>query len=276
MRSPLPRNALATRMALDLRAILRQQGRRKPLTLRVQQTTQAQARSLARLYAPVLDVWARGARERILPEYARTVATFTGDSPADIEAEIAAVDGEAVRVTFDFRAFLQEWAAALQLWHVNRIGQQLTYATGIDLTTQLSPATGTIEDFLARNTALIRDVSDQTRGRIADIVFRGVQQRTPVRDIAKEIDAAVGLGRKRSTRIASDQTVKLSAALDELRGRELGASGYEWQHSGKLHYRPEHLARDGKYFEFGSDVDRLDPPGYAPFCGCKRRLKFEV
>ncbi len=253
-------------MTIDLPAILRAQGRKRPLTFRVQQTTQAQMRALYRLYTPVMDVWAAGARDRIIPEYARTLATFTGDSPADIEAEIASVDGEAVRVTFDFRAFLQEWAAALQLWHINRIGAQLTYATGIDLSTQLGPATGTIEDFLARNTALIRDVSDQTRGRIADIVFRGAQQRTPVRDIAKEIDKAVGLGRRRSLNIASDQTVKLGAALDALRGAELGASGYEWQHSGKLHYRPEHLARDGKYFEFGSTVDRTDPPGYAPFC----------
>lgn len=256
---------------LDLRALLRQRGRRQPLTLRAIQTTQAQARSLARGYTTVVDVW-RDGTPRILDAYARTVATYTGDSPADIEAEIASVDGEAVRVTFDFRAFFTQWAQALQLWHVNRIGSQLTYATGIDLTSQLGPANGTIEDFLARNTALIRDVSDQTRGRIADIVFRGVQQRTPVRDIATEINEAVGLGRKRAIRVASDQTVKLSAALDELRGRELGFEGYFWQHSSKAHYRPEHLARDGNFFAFGSDVDLHDPPGYAPFCGCKRRL----
>jgi len=254
---------------IDLPALLRARGRRQPLTLRAIQTTQAQARALYRLYLPVTDVWARGATERILPAYARTIATFTGDSPADIEAEIAAVDSEAVRVTFDFRAFFAEWAQQLMLWHVNRIGSQLTYATGIDMTTQLGPANGTIEDFLARNTALIRDVSDQTRGRIADIVFRGVQLRTPVRDIAKEINEAVGLGRKRSLRIASDQTVKLSAALDRLRQDELGFRNFTWIHSDKLHYRPEHKARDGKVFSWDSDVAKHDPPGYAPFCGCK-------
>lgn len=264
-------------MAIDLKAILRQQGRKKPLELRAIQTTQAQMRSLARLYYPVVDVW-RAGTPRILSEYARTIATFTGDSPADIEAEIAAVDGEAVRVTFDFRAFLQEWAAALQFWHINRIGQQLTYATDLDLTGQLGPAGETVEDFLARNTALIRDVSDQTRGRIADIVFRGVQQRTPVRDVAREIDKALGMGRRRSLNIARDQTVKLSAALDDLRGRQLGFEGYYWQHSSKTHYRPEHLAREnsGEFFAFGSEIDRTDPPGYAPSCGCKRRLTMRL
>lgn len=265
-----------TTTKIDLPAILRARGRKRPLVFRVQQTTQAQMRALNRLYAPVLDVWAAGVRDRILPEYARTIATFTGDSPADIEAEIAAVDNEAVRVTLDFRQLFLNWASALQLWHIRRIGAQLTYATGIDLATQLGPATGTIEDYLVRNTSLIRDVSDQARGRIADIVFRGVQQRTPVRDIAREIDKAVGLGRRRALNIASDQTVKLGGALDALRGAELGASGYRWRHSDKTHYRPEHKARDGKYFEFGSEVDRTDPPGFPPFCGCKRMLQFDV
>lgn len=255
-------------MAVDLRAILRARGRRAPLTLRPITTTQAQQRALYRLYTPVVDVWVE-ATPRIVDEYARTLATFTGDSPADIEAEISSADGEAVRVVFDFRAFFTQWAEALQLWHVNRIGSQLTYATDIDLTTQLGPATGTIEDYLARNTALIRDVSDQTRGRISDIVFRGVSNRTPTRDVARETAKATGLARDRARRIAIDQTVKLSAALDKLRQEELGFDSFTWHHSQKLHFRPEHKERDGKVFAWDSEVGRNDPPGYQPFCGCR-------
>jgi SPP1 gp7 family putative phage head morphogenesis protein len=261
---------------IDLRAILRAQGRRRPLTLRPIQTTQAQAKALARIYAPIMQVWSVGVRERILPAYARSLATFTGDSPADIEVEIGVVDEEAVRATLDFRALFREWAQGLMLWHVNRIGQQLTYATNVDLTTQLGGASETIEDLLARNTALVRDVSDQARGRIADIVFRGLQQRTPIRDVAKEINDALGLGRARSLRIASDQTVKLSAALDRLRQEELSFTSFVWRHSGKVHYRPEHLARDGKVFSWGSDVAKEDPPGYAPFCGCKAIAHMDI
>jgi SPP1 gp7 family putative phage head morphogenesis protein len=260
---------------IDLPAILRSQGRRRPLTLRPIHHTQAQVRALYRLYLPVLAVWS-DAKPRLLEAYAATARSYTGDSFSDIESEITATDEQAVRVVFDFRAFFTEWAEQLMLWHVNRIGQQLTYATGIDLTTQLGPANETLEDFLARNTALIRDVSDQARGRIAGIIYRGVQQQTPVRDIAKEIDEAVGLGRKRSLRIASDQSAKLSGALDALRGKELGFEGYIWSHSDKVHFRPWHKARDGEFFAFGSEVDRTDPPGYAPFCGCTRRLSMEL
>lgn len=260
---------------VPLKAILRAQGRRRPLTLRPIQTTQAQAKALQRIYAPIMQVWSVGVRERILPAYARSLATFTGDSPADIEVEIEAVDEEAVRATFSFRDLFRDWALSLMRWHLDKIGSQLTYATNVDLTTQLGGASETIEDLLARNTALVRDVSDQARGRIADIVFRGLQQRTPIRDVAKEINEALGLGRARSLRIASDQTVKLSSALDALRGRQLQMDGYIWRHSGKVHYRPEHLARDGKFYAFDSDVDRNDPPGFAPFCGCKRQLTIQ-
>jgi hypothetical protein len=250
---------------LDLRAILRQQGRKRPLTLRVQQTTQAQQRALYKLYLPVVHAWQDGA-PRIVVEYARTLSQLTFDAPSDVAAEISATEEGAVRAVFDFRAFFTEWAQALNLWHVNRIGAQLTYATGLELTQFLGPVDLTVEDYLERNTALIRDISDQARGRIADIVFRGLSNRTPTRDVAKEINDAVGLGRKRALRVAIDQTVKLSAALDAQRGHELGFEGYEWQHSGKLHYRPDHKARDGKYFAFGSEIDLTDPPGYAPFC----------
>ena len=260
---------------IDLKALLRAQGRKRDLTLRPIFTTKTQERDLQRIYAPIMQVWSDGVRDRILPAYVASLATLTGDSPADIEAEIEITEEGAVRAVFDFREFFREWAASLMRWHIDRIGSQLTYATNVDLTTQLGGASGTIEDALARNVALVRDVSDQARGRIADIVFRGLQQRTPIRDVAKEINEALGLGRARSTRIASDQTVKLSAALDALRGRQLGANGYIWAHSGKVHYRPEHLARDGKFFEFDSSVDRDDPPGFAPFCGCKRRIHLE-
>ena len=258
-------------MVVDLRAILRQQGRRRPLALRPITTTQAQQRALYRLYLPVVNVWVN-ATPRIMDEYARSLSQMTLDSPADVAEEITATDEGAVRAVFDFRAFFTEWAQALTLWHVDRIGQQLTYATGLELTQFLGPVNLTVEDYLERNTALIRDISDQARGRIADIVFRGLSNRTPTRDVAKEIAEATGLARKRALRVAIDQTVKLSSALDAQRGYELNADGYIWAHSGKLHYRETHKARDGQYFAFGSEVDRNDPPGYAPFCGCRRRL----
>lgn len=255
-------------MALDLKALLRQQGRKRPLTLRAITTTQAQQRALYRLYLPVVQVWVDGS-ERIVAEYGRTLSQLTFDSPSDVAAEIAATEEGAVKATFDFRSLFLEWAQALNLWHVNRIGSQLTYATGLELTQFLGPVNLTVEDYLERNTALVRDISDQARGRIADIVFRGLSNRTPTRDVAKEIADATGLARKRALRVAIDQTVKLSAALDRQRQFDLGFRAFVWNHSGKLHYRPIHKERDGKVFSWESEVAKNDPPGFQPFCGCR-------
>ncbi len=161
-------------------------------------------------------------------------------------------------------------------WHVNRIAAQLTYADNATLRTVLGPATETLEDYLVRNVALVRDVSDQTRGRISDIVFRGLQNRTPARDVARVIAEATGLGRKRSLRIASDQLNKLTGSLDQLRQEQLGFDSFVWRHSGKLHPRLDHLARDGNVYRWDSDVARNDPPGYLPFCGCRAMAHMEL
>jgi SPP1 gp7 family putative phage head morphogenesis protein len=75
--------------------------------------------------------------------------------------------------------------------------------------------------------------------------------------------------RRRALNIASDQTVKLASALNEERRREVGIDTWEWMSSHKVHYRPEHLARDGKRY---SDADPPpDMPGELINCGCTSR-----
>lgn len=257
---------------------------RKRIELREIVTTKAQEADLARLYVAVVRIWAEGARNRILPAYRRSLEQvrasdgLTIDRAGDVEVEIEAVESEAVRSVLTFRGLFQAWADLLQRWHMRKIIDALRYSTKVDLSTQLhaQDVAETIEDVLARNVALVRDISDQARGRIADIVFRGLQNRTPVREIAKEINKAIQLGRDRSLRVAMDQTQKLSASLDRERQLQLGMTSFEWLHSGKLHFRPEHKARNGKTFLWASEVGRNDPPGFKPFCGCKAKGVLEL
>jgi len=272
-------------MKIDLAAQARAAGvRRKTIEMREIVPTKAQETDLARLYIAIMRVWAVGVRNRILPAYRRSLEqqrandALTQDRAGDVEVEIGAVEGEAVRSIFTFRGLFQAWADAFQRWHMRKIVDMLRYSTNIDLTTQLhaGDVAETIEDVLARNVALVRNVSDQARGRIADAVFRGLQNRTPARDIAKEINEALGLGRDRSLRIASDQLQKLSAALDQERQEQLGATSFIWVHSGKRHPRIEHLERNGKEFDWKSEVGRNDPPGRAINCGCKARMVLKL
>lgn len=265
---------------IDLARQAKAQGvRRKSIEAPKVEPTKAQEQDLARLYMRTVRIWVTGANERIKPAYGRALAEQRGsdaltlDRAGDVEVEIEAVNNEAVRSVFTFRGLFQAWAESVQVWHMRRFISSLVYSTNVDLTTQMyaGDVEETMEDVLARNMALIRNVSDQTRGRISDIVFRGLQNRTPVREVAREIAKATGMARRRALNIAMDQTQKLSSSLDRQRQLQVGMTSFEWRHSGKVHYRPEHLARNGKVFNWNSGVGRNDPPGQAPFCGCKAK-----
>lgn len=159
--------------------------------------------------------------------------------------------------------------------------------TGVDLSTVLTaqPVQETVEAWLARNAALVRDISTQAQGRISDAVFRGYQQRLPIRDVAKEINEAVGLGRKRAVRVAADQSSKFSAALDQERQAEAGIEKFRWRHSGKIHPRSRHKQRDQHLFYLASGksaddkssaIPADDRAGMAPWCGCREMAYIEL
>jgi SPP1 gp7 family putative phage head morphogenesis protein len=107
-------------------------------------------------------------------------------------------------------------------------------------------------------------------------VFAGFQRRAPAAEIAKEINAAVALGRARARRIASDQTVKLGSRLNRARREQAGIGQYKWRHSGKAHPRSWHLARNGIIYK--NDDPRIpadDRAGVPPFCGCTEQAVLE-
>lgn len=235
-------------------------------------------------YAPVVAIWQR-ALQPILAEYERTLATMTTDAPADIQARIDAAQSEFERLFLTLQAALEQWGIRVERWQRERwVGAVLT-ATGVDLGTLIGPegARETVERYLRWNVALIRDVSAQAQQRISSAVFAGLQNRSPVHDVAKAIREAVEMSRRRSIGIASDQLSKVTSALADERRREAGLSIWRWRHSGKRHPREEHRARDGKlYSDAAADVgrevegqtvstapDESDRPGRPPYCGCR-------
>lgn len=270
-------------MPFSLPAIARAKGvRRSSVTLRPIIPTRAQSLDLAQIIAPAWQVW-REAEERIMAGYDPAPLTgdnLTLDSPAQIEAAIGETAAEFLRrLVTTVTPGLRRFGVRVEQWHRSKWASAVNAGTGVDLSTVLTslPVHETVETFIARNVALARNISDQAQARISDAVFRGYQARTPARDVAKEIREASDMGRARSIRIASDQTSKLSAALDTERQVEAGISLFKWRHSGKLHPRSWHQARNGKVYEIVSGKQRGgaevipadDRPGIPPFCGCR-------
>lgn len=268
-------------------------------------------RDLAAIYLRVVRAWITEARAVILPAYALAVAReklrrsyshadaldkireYRRATLLDAVGPLSFLDdikeGEdalrkstelLTRLIAELTPIVEEWSVRSEQYHRKEFRKGVLNATTVDLNTMLGPwgAREPLEAVIARNMALIRNVSDQTRDRIADIFFRHYQLRTPLRTVAKEISEATGLARDRALRIASDQTVKLAAALDEERQREVGIDEFEWVHSRKVHFRPHHKARDGKIYKWETAASRLkgDLPGVAPFCGCKAKGVFRL
>jgi SPP1 gp7 family putative phage head morphogenesis protein len=276
-------------MRLDLAAMIRRvrNPRRSKITLRPIEPTASMAADLFQVYKPVILFWQRAAQrigaayERALPIHDSAPSIHLNDAIFDLDSILAAIDGELQQLVLAITPRLREFAVRAESIHRSKWSSAIYSATGVQLDTILGPSDvgDTVGAFVSRNVGLVRSVSDEARGRISDIVLRGYQTRTPLRDVAKEMAGAVDLSRKRALRISVDQASKISARLDQARQEQAGISTFEWRSSHKMHARPWHAARDGKVYDWetrqevdGSDVIPAgDGPGEPPFCGCRAR-----
>lgn len=227
------------------------------------------------VYAPIVQTWARHA-DTIIAEYERSLGQLTTDSPSDLQARLAAAETEMERLYILLDAAVQDWAVRSEKWQRGKWRGAVLSATGVDLQTLIGPedVRATLDQIIAWNTSLIRDVSAQARQRIGNAVFSGLNERRPARDVAKEIREAVAMSRRRSVGIASDQLTKLTSALADERRREAGIDRWKWRSSHKRHFRPEHAARDGKVYSDGDAP--TDLPGRLPYCGCRSQAVLEL
>ena len=276
-------------MKYDLATMAARQGikRRKTVFSPIRMTS-ALASDLASIDRQIITPWLNS-RSVIIAFYARELERrLQQDAIDELTSLLAALGAEVDRLILDLTPSLQTWAFRVEGWHRGKWSRSVLAGTDVEISTLIGPvdAIEAIETFMARQTALIRNVSDEARGRIADIVYRGLQQRLPSRQVGKAITEALGLSRRRANRIAADQSTKLAAALDAQRQREAGLSEYRYRHSGKLHFRPQHKARDGRIFELNTNrevefkngkktytghvIEDGDAPGEPPFCGCVR------
>jgi hypothetical protein len=291
-------------MRFDIAHLIRRSRnpRRSSITVRAIQPTDAMASDLyLSVYRPVIMAW-KQAVGRIGEAYGRALPVNDAKIPAtnipenipallndaifDIDAILAAIEADLQRIVIAITPRLQEWSVRAEQWHRGQWRRALLTATRIDAQTLLTA--GDVEDtvgaFVSRNVALVRSVSDEARQRISDIVLRGYQARIPLRQVAREMDDAVELGRQRALRISGDQNTKLSGALDRARQQQAGITQFAYHHGAPLHPRKWHAARNGKIYDWdtlhqvdGPDqIDPTDAPSVPPFCTCRTRAVIDL
>lgn len=264
-------------MRYDLAALARRQRniRRRSITLRDIVPPATLATDLYGTgYRQVVEIWQRHG-PRIAAEYERTLAGMTTDSAEDVQSAIDAAADELQRLYLLLRPALRNWTLRTETWFRGKWRGAVLSATGVDLQTTIGPedVRQTLETAIEWNVSLVKDVGEQARQRIGTAVFDGLTNRTPARDVAKKIQEATGMARRRSVNIASDQLTKLTSSLASERRREAGLDKWEWKHSRKLHPREDHRARDGKVYS--DETAPADLPGRLPFCGCRELAVIE-
>ena len=209
------------------------------------------------------------------------------DTAEDIVTE--AIDSEASwfeRVFFDLRILVADWAGYVEAYQRSRWTKAIFSATGVELDTLLEAGdvSMTVRERIAANLELVRDVNAQQRQRMAQAVYSGYSQRLSAREIAKELQAVTGFGRKRAMLIASDQHQKLISALDTERMHQAGVTDFIWRHSKKRHPRDWHKAREGKQYNLTTRVrsdgeetiPKDDMPGVPIRCGCLKESVIDL
>lgn len=241
------------------------------------QPTGAQRADLQRLYMRVVREWLRQWTDRIAPGYAQTLGEGVRDGVSDVESDVEGAASALNRLVVFLGADLGEWVVSVEQWHRGHFGKAFT-PVGVRLDTLLGQGdvSKTLQAVIADNVALVQSLNDQMRGGISSAVFRGLANRTPARDVAREIRKVASVGQSRAELIAADQLQKLTGRLDQERQEQLGLTSFEWAHSGKLHPREWHKERDGKIFRWDSAVGKTDPPGYAIRCGCRSRAVVDL
>lgn len=244
--------------------------RKAPVVLREIVPTKAQSHELAKIYLRVIRFWRDGAAS-LLATY--NPSPLTLDSPDETEATLAGLTAVEATIVAAASRDIEEWIERVVRWHNVKWRSNVESATGISVESLIQNE-AIREDLLAalrQNVALITNVSEQARERIAGIVWRGWTNRTSRAEVAREINKALGLGRRRSLLISSDQATKLTAVLTRDRSIEAGIDEFEWVHSKKLHPRLEHVARNGKIYKWTDKRIAGDLPGMAVYCGCAGR-----
>ncbi len=271
----------------DLAAMAKRSGKRRDVVLRDINPPAVMATNLYRAaYLPILNLWAQGA-EQILTLYAQTLGDMATDSPADIEGEIDRLGAAMQSLILTLTPEVRDWALRVEGYTRQKWRGAVLDAAGVDLSTLIGPegVRETLQARIAANVALIKDVGQQAQTRIAGSVFRGLTERRTARDVAKEVREAVDMGRRRARNIAADQLVKISTELAEERRREAGMDVYEHVHSGKLHPREHHKARNGNFYSDNPQrvgktvrgkVVKASPPqgdraGQPAFCACRTK-----
>lgn len=273
-------------MKFDLARLIAQRTKRRQFTFGTPDPLKRDQDALLRIYLRVIRHW-EGARGRLIEAYGRELGNvLMRDSVDDMQAEIDREAGWFQSAFLSLEVQITAWTASVEAWHRSKWRGSILSASGVDVDTMLyaGDVQQTVLASIRGQLNLIADVNEQQKSRMAEAIFRGLNQRMPAREVAKELQAITAFGRKRSLLIASQELQKIATALDRERQAEAGLKSFKWFHSKKKHPRNWHVARNGKIYDWktrkqvgGDEVIPADDMAGIPIrCGCRAAGYLEI
>lgn len=257
-------------MAYDLKRLLRAAGiRRSSITLLPQYVPIWREVQLAEATQAPVRVWQAGL-PTLMVAYEAALSQMTRDSAeSDMSAAILALDEAAQRAGVSAIPLIEAWLAEFSTAHARRFAQNVRARTKVDVFPHINVAENAddIAAFQARISSLIRDIGEQARKDVSEVVWRSVINRTPARVVGKELAERLAIPRARANFIASDQANKVNAFLTEIRQEEAGIDEFMWETAKDTRVRPEHQVLQGRVFKWKKPPS-VGLPGTPPRCRC--------
>lgn len=129
----------------------------------------------------------------------------------------------------------------------------------------------------ARNTSMIKNLSDDAVKRVQQVVLDGLIAGTPRAEVQKSLTKQLGISDNRAKLIAQDQMAKLNSDLNRIRHEQAGVKEYVWTTAHDERVRPLHRALDGKQYRYGEPTGAEGglQPGQPVRCRCIARAVVE-
>lgn len=261
---------------VSLARLTRESGnRRKRVTLRPVYATKAEENALYSIYNAVAKVWT-DAIPVLLRAYDSSGITTDADGQ-QLQFLIDQISRQADNTILYQTQTLGRWVSRVGTRNFRGTISAAKSATGVSIEPyiRLRDAQPFLEQSIRQNVAYLKNLSQDAQRRIEQNIYDGLANRWTKKRLTDEIAKSAGITKRRARNIATDQTHKLNAALNQFRNEQLGITHYVWRTMEDDRVRRLHVGRNKKIFAW---ADKLSdgPPGVPINCRCRSEAVLDL
>ena len=243
--------------------------------LREIQPSAAAERDYYRQLKLMLDTLAKEVRESIIPAYRSELerGSLTDGMTYDVDSSWFINLGRLVASLVGISTSMVERILNLEAQrHTTKFMDTAKKAIGVDISSVIrkSDFDGVIRVTTSMNTALIRNLAEDTIKRIEMAVYNNAINGNSVKTLQQNLQKEFGISARRAKLIARDQMGKFNSTLTKLRQQQAGVTEYIWHTSHDERVRPLHRALEGKHYKWDEPTGAEGglPPGQNIQCRC--------